>query len=267
MYDFHLHSNHSMDSVTPMEDMVLAAIDKNIKSICFTDHVDLYFNSQKDDILFDKPNYFQNIEIVKNKYAEKIEILSGVEIGLQPSSIDKGNEFMEGTSYDFVIMSAHTVNDMELHEELYYKDINSLGALERYYNSIYTCIKEFNNYNVVGHLDYIDRYIPETHGMPSFNEYSLMVESVLELIIKNGKGIEINTSGLRYGLGTFHPKIEILKLYKELGGEIITIGSDAHNPQDIGHGYDTAINVLKELDFKHIYLFRNRLSSPIDIKK
>ena len=75
----------------------------------------------------------------------------------------------------------------------------------------------------------------------------------------------MNTAGVKYGLGYYHPKIEILKLYKELGGEIITIGSDAHNPEFIGYEYKEVEKLLRELEFKYIYLYKERKKFPIHI--
>lgn len=266
MYDFHLHSEYSIDSTATMEDVILSAINKNIEIICFTDHIDLFFDSYKEDQDFDKSSYFSNIDKLKDKYNHKIEIMTGVELGLQPSLIDRYNKFMENSPFDFVIMSTHTVEDMGIHKNQYYECIDALQALERYYNSIYSSIKGFTDFDIVGHLDYIDRYIPSDYEIPAYDEYCFMVEKILKLIIENGKGIEINTSGLRYGLGTCHPKVEVLKLYRELGGDIITIGSDAHFPEDVGYGYESAKNLLKELGFKYIHIFKNRKSYPISIK-
>ncbi|MBU5426387.1 histidinol-phosphatase HisJ family protein [Tissierella pigra] len=265
MYDFHLHSEYSIDSKASMESMVLAAIDNNLKSICFTDHVDLDSTVERIDFVFRTSDYFKNIRQVKYKYMKDIEILAGVEIGIQPHLFERYNEFIDDNNFDFVLMSVHSVNKLDIHADGFTKEIEPLKALEAYYNDMYTCVKGFNNFDILGHLDYIDRYFDDYSTIPKYDEYHYMIESILKILIENGKGIEINTAGMRYGLGYFHPKIQILKLYRELGGEIITIGSDSHKPDTIGYGYRSAEKMLKELGFKYVHIFKERKKFPINI--
>ena len=140
----------------------------------------------------------------------------------------------------------------------YFYDKTETEGYRLYFESILdnvTCIKD---YDVYGHLDYVVRYGPSKSGNYIFKDYSDVFEAILKQIISDGKGIEINTGGLYKGLTFPHPKIEILKLYKELGGELITIGSDAHTPNYIGYGFDTAENLLKECGFKYYCTFKAR---------
>ena len=234
MYDFHLHSEHSMDSIASMEDMVLSAISKNFKSICFTDHVDFDSTIHKIDFCFRESDYFRNINRVKYKYIKDIEVLAGVEIGMQSHLFQRYNEFINNNPFDFVLMSIHSVDEMDISGDNFLEAIDPLIALEQYYNDMYNCINNYNNFDIIGHFDYIDRYFLDYAKIPRYDEYQYLIEEILKLIIANGKGIEVNTGGMRYGLKYFHPKIQILKLYKELGGEILTIGSDAHKPEDLG---------------------------------
>lgn len=265
MYDYHLHSEYSIDSKASMEDMVISAIGKNLKSICFTDHVDFDSSSQRLDLVFRTSDYFRNIKQVKYKYMKDIEILAGVEIGVQPHLIDRYNKFIEENEFDFVLMSIHSVNKLDIHFDNFTNGIPPLEALEQYYKEMYQCIKEFDNFDVLGHIDYLDRYFEDFSLIPRYDEYFSFVKDILELLISKGKGIEVNTAGMRYGLNYFHPKIQILKLYKELGGEIITFGSDAHYPQDIGYGYKNVERMLKDLGFKYIHIFKERKKFPINI--
>jgi histidinol-phosphatase (PHP family) len=265
MYDFHLHSEYSIDSKASMESMVLAAIDRNLKSICFTDHVDLDSTAQRIDFVFRTSDYFRNIRQVRYKYMKDIEILAGVEIGIQPHLFERYNKFIDNNNFDFVLMSIHSVNGLDIHADSFTKGIEPIEALKAYYNDMYHCIKNFNNFDVLGHLDYIDRYFENYSAIPKYDEYYCIIESILKVLIENGKGIEVNTAGMRYGLGYFHPKIQILKLYKELGGEIITIGSDSHRPDTIGYEYKAVEKMLKELGFKYIHIFKERKKFPINI--
>ena len=265
MYDCHIHSDFSIDGKFLMEEMVLGAIEKNMKSICFTDHIDFDVTKNRIDIDFRTDDYFKKIKQVKYKYMDKIEILAGVEIGMQPHLRHRYNEFINNNPFDFVIMSIHSIEREDIHADNFTYDKRPLEALTIYYEYLYQSIKNYNNYDVIGHIDYIDRYFEVPSQIPCFKEYYPYVKQILELIIQQGKGLEMNTAGVKYGLGYYHPKIEILKLYKELGGEIITIGSDAHNPEFIGYEYKEVEKLLRELEFKYIYLYKERKKFPIHI--
>jgi len=265
MYDFHIHSEYSMDSSTSMEDAVIAAIKNNLKSICFTDHVDFDSTKQNIDFVFRTSHYFRNINQVKYKYKKYIEILAGVEIGMQPHLFQRYNDYLENNHFDFVLMAIHSVNKINIHGEQFTKGKKPIDAITEYYNDMYESIKGFNNFDILAHIDCIDRYFDDYSSVPRLDEYLPLIESILKLIIQKGKGIEINTSGIRYGLNYFHPKRSILKLYKDLGGEIITIGSDAHSTKDIGYGYKMAERMLRDLGFKYIHIFKGRKKFPINI--
>lgn len=265
MYDSHLHSEYSMDSNSSMEDMVKSAINKNLKSICFTDHVDFDSGLQKIDFVFRTQDYFKNISKVKYRYKQNIEILAGVEIGMQPHLFERYTSFINRNPFDFVIMSIHAVEGKDIHADNFTMGRKPIDALIEYYDDMYTCVKGFDNFDVLGHIDYIDRYFKDYSLIPDFKHYAHIVEKILKTLIEKGKGLELNTAGLKYGLDYFHPKISILKLYRELGGQIITFGSDAHSPTHIGYGYKTCEKLLKELGFKYIHIFKDRKKFPINI--
>ncbi|MCR5543929.1 MAG: PHP domain-containing protein, partial [Eubacterium sp.] len=123
-------------------------------------------------------------------------------------------------------------------------------------------VQHFFDYNVYGHIDYVFRYGPETVTSEVFEnkyfpEICEIVEEILKNIIKNGKGIEINTGSLYRGMDFAHPHPLILKMYKELGGEILTIGSDAHDYEHIGFGFEPAKALAKAHDFKYFCTFKD----------
>lgn len=266
MYDFHIHSEHSIDSKASMESMVKSAINKDLKSICFTDHVNFDSTSLKIDIGFREADYFRNIKQVKYKYANVIEILSGVEIGMQPHLFEKYNKFIEKNPFDFVIMSIHSINKTDLEKDGFLSNLKAIEILEKYYNDMLLCIKNYKNFDVLGIFDCIDKHFLNSSKIPNYEEYYTFVSEILKLLIKNEKGIELNTGGIISNPEYFHPKIEILNLYKELGGEIITIGSNAHKPENVGYEYRAAEKMLKDLGFKYMHIFKDRKKFPINIK-
>lgn len=265
MYDFHIHSDFSLDSKTPMERIVKNAIEKNFKTICFTDHVDFEATEDKIDLLFRPLDYFRDINRVKYKYRDKIEILAGVEIGMQPGLESRYDDFVEEYDFDFVLMSIHTINRRDIFQDYSSSELSSSEIISRYYDELLHCVDVYDNYDVVGHIDFIDRYIDDKEVLERYDLYMNKIEKILKIIIDKGKGLEINTGGLRYRLNSPHPKPSILKLYKDLGGDLVTFGSDAHIAEHVGYEYKSSEKMLREMGFKYIYLFRNRKKYPIQI--
>ena len=265
MYDFHIHSDFSIDSKTPMENIVKSAIEKNLRTICITDHVDFEATSDKIDLMFRPTDYFRDTKRVKYKYRDTIEILAGVEIGMQPGLESRYEQFVQAHDFDFVIMSLHTINRKDIFHDYSSTELSSSEIISRYYDEMLYCVNSYDNFDVLGHIDYIDRYIDQNEILDKYDLYMGKIESILKVVIDKGKGIELNTGGLRYRLEQVHPKPSILKLYKDLGGDVITFGSDAHVADHVGYEYRSSERLLREMGFKYIYLYRNRKKYPIQI--
>lgn len=265
MYDSHVHSDHSMDCKWSMYNMVLGGIANNLKSICFTDHIDLESTEKKLDFCFDLKDYFKDVNRVKHRFKKDIEILGGVELGMKPNLENRYNELLSNYSFDFVLMSLHSVKNKDIFMDKLDENLSSLDILNEYFQDLLYCVKNFKNYDVLGHLDFIDRYLHLRNMEIEYTTLYPIIVDILTIVIQDGKGIEVNTSGIRYGLDYFHPKPSILRLYKDLGGEIITIGSDAHSPKDIGYEFKNVERLLKEIGFKYIYIFKDRKKYPIHI--
>lgn len=266
MYDMHIHSQYSMDSTTEMEKIVIQAIKNNMKSICFTDHVDFDSTAQRVDFVFRTSDYFREINRVKYKYKKDIEILAGVEIGIQPHLFERYDKFLNNNRFDFVLMSIHSVNGEDIYVDNFTSGKDPVEAIRAYYKDMLKCVRGFSNFDILGHIDYIDRYFSRKEDIPRLEEYRDLIVEIFETIIEKDKGIELNTSGLRKNLGYFHPKLSILEIYKDLGGETITIGSDSHTSDAVGSDFKLAEKMLRDLEFKYIYVFKDRKRFPINIQ-
>lgn len=265
MYDFHLHSNFSMDSKASMDSMCISAIEKDLKGICFTDHIDLDVTSNKLDFEFKVDDYLKNLRSMKYRYSKELQVFSGVEIGMQAHLADRYDDIIKNYKFDFVIMSIHALGENSMFISDYLEHTDPVDALDTYYKTMYECVQSYDNYDVLGHIDFIDRYFLDKSHMPKFDKVFPLIEDILKIVIQNGKGIEINTSSLRHGLDYLHPKLSVLKLYRDLGGEIITLGSDSHGPGSLAQDLKLAENLLKSLDYKKIYIFKERKKFPINI--
>ncbi|MCR4650918.1 MAG: histidinol-phosphatase HisJ family protein [Lachnospiraceae bacterium] len=267
MSDCHVHSTFSGDAESSMEDMILKAIDKGLQVITFTDHCDMDFPYKEgEEGLFDlnTDSYLYDILRFREKYGDKIEVGFGVEIGMQTSCADKNTDYVREHDFDFVIASLHLVDGYDPYYPEYYEGKTEKEAYGRYFELLLENIRLFNDYDVVGHLDYIVRYGKDKDANYRYEDYKDVIDEILKEVIAGKKGLEVNTAGLRKGTKDVHPTYEILKRYKELGGEIITIGSDAHRTDNIAADFDSALKVLKEVGFEYYCIYRKR--QPLVVK-
>lgn len=272
--DSHVHTSFSSDSSESMEEQVKQGIKEGLSNICFTDHMDFNYPDNPDgfDFLFDPENYFVEIERLEKKYAGQIEIRRGIELGVKPGIEEKCRNLFSEFKFDFVINSTHLVNNMDPYYPEFWDDKTVRQGLDLYYAAEKESIDIWPDFDVLGHVDYMTRYTPEIKEAVSKNDadkislickkyaddYFSIIEDILKTLIERGRGIEINTSGIHYGLGHTHPQEKIVKLYHDLGGEIITVGSDAHEKGRIAADLKKAEEILKEAGFKYYTEFRNR---------
>lgn len=261
LLDNHVHTSFSLDGRDSMESVVERAIEIGVKYLTFTDHLEYHV----DEFSINCTDYMNTILELKDKYKNNIEILAGIEVGYQTHIREKINFILKRNLFDFVLCSTHTVDKMSVSSDKFYKGYTKEEVYNKYFQSILETINEFNNFDCYGHLDYIIRYSNYKEREVVYSDYRDILDIVLKNIIYLGKGIEINTSGYRYGLNSMHPNYDILKRYKELGGEIITIGSDSHRAGDLCCDFDKAFNLLEYIGFKYICKFKERRPEFIEI--
>lgn len=265
--DYHVHTEFSDDSVYPMEQVVRDAIAMGIDEICFTDHVDYGIKEDWDcgrPVVYrgdepirnvNYPVYAAKIKELQKIYRSQVVIKMGMEFGIQTHTIPLYETLFHKYPFDFVILSIHQVGDKEFWSQDFQRGKSQKEYNERYYEEMLNVVKAYQNYSVLGHLDLITRY--DENGVYPFKNVKPIVSEILKIVIENGKGIEFNTSFHRYGLKDTTPSTEILKLYRKLGGEIITIGSDSHKPEHLGAYGDEAKHLLKDLGFEHFCTYEN----------
>lgn len=260
--DCHLHSSHSGDSHAPMEDMILQGISKGLTTMCFTEHNDFEYPDSPEgsgtQFLLNTDSYLYDLIQLKEKYADKIRILFGVELGLQPQIVRQNAVYAKSYDFDFIIASSHLCHGRDPYYPSFYEGRTDEEAYREYFESILENIKKFSNFDVYGHLDYVVRYGTSKDQDYSYEKYKDIFDEILTLLLEKEKGIELNTGGLARGLKDLNPCMGVLKRYRELGGEIITIGSDAHTPARIADSFERACDVLKECGFKYYAIFEKR---------
>ena len=260
--DYHLHSCHSGDSDTPMEEMMLKGIELGLDTMCFTEHHDIGFPDSDDgpgDIfLLNTDSYLYDLASLKEKYAGKLRLLFGVELGLQAEVFRPISVYAKSYEFDFIIGSSHICHGKDPYYPAFYAGRSEEAAYREYFESILENVKKFSCFDVYGHLDYVVRYGPNKDREYSYEKYRDVFDEILRTLVEKEKGIEINTGGLGSGLRDPNPCLEILKRYRELGGEIVTVGSDAHSPKDIASYFDRAAEVLRLCGFRYYTVFEKR---------
>lgn len=263
--DFHIHSSFSADSQAPMTQMIERGISLGLETMCFTEHMD--FGMQYEDLLFevDTPSYFQELERCQSHYRSQIEILFGIELGLEPHQADRLRAYVKEWPFDFIIGSSHLVNGTDPYDAAYFQNRTEREGYRDYFLTMPDNLQAFADIDVYGHLDYVVRYGPDKNKYYSYEQYRDVIDAALTAIIEHGVGLEVNTGGCKYGLGHPHPHPDILKRYRDMGGEIITVGSDAHAPEHLAYEFTMIGDLLRECGFKYHTVFRKRKPEFIKI--
>lgn len=248
--DYHMHTSFSNDSKYKMEDLILKAISLGLDEICITEHSDY---GTMGDYVVDYDAYYKEYRRLKDKYKDQIVIKFGCEFGAQLHTIKEYKKDFNQYDFDFIILSNHQINDIEFWTGEFQKGKTQEEYNRAYYQAIYDVIQKFDDYSVLGHLDMIKRY--DDQGIYDDEKIKDLLTKILKHVIEHGKGIEINTSCYRYHLPDLTPSTYILRLYKELGGKIITIGSDTHEEDHVGAYIQETKDKLKEIGFEYFCTF------------
>lgn len=278
MIDCHTHTQFSMDSDADINDCIQKAIDMGLSAYAVTDHCECSTwhpeNHYSDTENFDYFNYaedFNNslsaVTVMKEKY-RNFNLICGVEMGQATQDIEVAEKIASDKRLDFIIGSMHQLRG---EKDFYYIDYNNMSMdeiynlLERYFMEIYQLCKT-DCFDVLGHLTYCLRYMKCRNGIsPDISRFDEIIAESFRLLAENGKGIEINTSGIRQGFGDAFPSLKYVKLFKDMGGEILSIGSDAHTVEDIGKNISDALETAKAAGFARLCYFKNRKPHFINI--
>ena len=272
--DYHVHTGFSDDSTYPLRQVALDAVRLNLDELCFTEHVDYGVKpewNQPDGARFEDGRpvtncpygpYLDELDRVREELRGKVTLRAGLELGVQTSTIGENHALVRtlGERLDFVICSIHQVDNLEFWNGGFQRGRTQEEIHRAYYEELLGVVERFRDYTVLGHLDLIRRYDP--FGDYPFENVRDVVAEILRRVIEDGKGIEVNTSGIRYGLDDFQPSRQVLELYRDLGGTVVTVGSDSHRPEHLGSYLRLAYRELEELGFEGVWTFECREGAP-----
>ncbi len=257
--DYHVHSTHSDDAENTMLDMAKAAEKRGIKRLCFTDHADEccdpQFLSFPPNLFLPQTDMYGEYERVREELSGKIDLRFGCELAAINHDPETAKVFWEDERFDFIIGSVHNVRRRDDFYFMKYDSEEMCREITEVYLDEYLEITRLGCCDVLGHLGYPEKYMVRSGFKTSVLDYPEKLRAVLKSAIEKGIGIEVNTSGLRCSLGKTMPGGEVIKLYRELGGEIITTGSDSHREKDAGAGIAEATELLRECGFKYVTTF------------
>lgn len=279
LIDCHTHTQFSFDSDADINKCAERAAQLGLAAYAITDHCECnaWYPEEHytDKSVLESFNYRQAfydsmaaVTELKDKYAGRLNLICGAELGQILHDTEAAAIAASDERLDFIIGSVHQVRG---EKDFYYIDYPKMSMdeiydlLERYFKEVYELCRS-GIPDVIGHITYCLRYMKQRHGIcPDISRFDDIIAECLRALAQNGKGIEINTSGLRQGFGATFPDLKYVKLFRELGGEIISIGSDAHTPEDIGKGTADGAEIAKAAGFKHLCYFKRRKPVFIEI--
>lgn len=278
LIDCHTHTQFSVDSDADINEMIEKACRLGLAAYAVTDHCECnrwysaeHYPDEDTYRYYDFGTDFENsvsaVTSLKEKYDGKLNLICGVEMGQATHDFDIAEKIVADRRVDFVIGSMHQLPKTEDfafigYDKMSHQDIYSLA--ERYFLEINKLCK-WGKFDILGHLTYILRYINGTAGIDlDISPFDEMIAESFKVLIEKGKGIEINTSGLRQKYGDVFPSLKYVKMFRELGGEILSVGSDAHCADDLGKGIREGIEIALEAGFDKLCYFKER--KPFFIK-
>ncbi|MCL1952112.1 MAG: histidinol-phosphatase HisJ family protein [Oscillospiraceae bacterium] len=267
LLDLHTHTDNSFDGHHSAVFLCETAVARHLRAVAFTDHVEMDFYREQSFDRTAKQSYFEIVK-ARSAFRGKLVVCAGVELGQPTYNLPEAEALVQQYSYDVVVGSIHNLRGKKdfwfLPREEY--ENGGADALLREYFGELLLLAQWGKFDVLAHLTYPLRYIVGEHGIPvELARYAGQIDAVLEAAVRNKLALEINVSGLRQKLGQTMPGEELVRRFRALGGERITVGSDAHYAEDLGAGLEQGMDLALRCGFTHMTLYQRRESIPIEI--
>lgn len=256
LFDNHNHSQFSFDGKrTSVEESARAASAKGLGGMAFTDHCDFFVPQMKAEHEKLVPETFdisaQQEEIDRIQDITDIKILKGIEIGMHEDHHADIRKLLEEHSFDQIVASVHYLDGVDPYYGGYYEGKDWKRAYGLYLETIHKEMTWLKDFDIMGHFDYIVRYAPYPQTCMKYRDFSDILDEMLRYLIHEGKALEINTKSYQ----DFHGRevsldTDILMRYKELGGEILSLGSDSHDSSKVGYEFAHFAQLLKSFGFR-----------------
>ena len=254
MYDYHIHSRVSFDGHDTGEALARAALDAGLEEICFTDHIDYDPMGTMGNMAFDTEQYNAEYDQLS---LPGLKLRRGMEFGMTRDNVSQFRKELNRRHFDFVLGSIHFVDGLDVYMPPFWEGKTVFEAERRCLEETLACVKIHTDYDVLAHLTYIGKTMAHPAPRPvPYEEHREIIDEILKTLAENGKGLELNTSGLDR-CGGFLPTADYFRRFRELGGEIVTVGSDAHRTDRVGQYSREACELLKDI-FGYVCTFEDR---------
>ena len=268
--DLHTHSRNSHDAVHSVAEMAKSAIEKNISAFAITDHCDMQYFVERDMPACIANSVAETAQAAAD-FAGKVTLLKGVEIGEGIWLEEETKALLQSHDFDVIIGSVHEIKFKNYRKPYSLIDFTQMSSeeipefLNMYFDDLLETLKKLPC-DVMAHLTCPFRYINgKYHLGVDARQFERKIDEILRYIIDHSIALEINTSGVAPENGYFMPDEWIVEKYKNMGGYLVTIGSDAHIPDNLGKGFDEAVSLLRKYHFTQYYYYKNRKSIPCAI--
>lgn len=251
IFDSHMHTKFSADSEMLAADAIAKAASLNL-GVVFTEHFDYDLELDGKEFTFDAADYMNEYKTLRG---DKVRL--GVEVGLRESARTANENFLTQADFDFVIGSLHLVDDLDIYYPDFYADKDKATAYKKYFQQMAAEI-ELADFDALGHIDYICRAAPYDDPEIDYPTFKAEIDTVLKIIVERGKVLELNTRRFNSARAV-EELVPVYKKYRELGGQFVTIGSDAHKVAAIGNHFERALNFAKELDLTPVTFCERQL--------
>ncbi len=251
--DFHMHTDSSPDSDASTRQMCEAALSRELTHISITDHLELV-DFEQDNYAARAARSFAEQTTMQTEYAGRLQLSRGVEIGCPLYNEPLTNQLLAQYDYEFILASQHRLGS---DPDFYFCDFTKLDiscTLDAYFESVLR-VAEWGRFHSLAHLTYPLRYIPAELQPSSYSRWLPVIDEIFRVLIRTDRALEINTSGLRNG-GVTAPDFTLILRYRACGGRLLTLGSDAHRPEDVGAGIETAAQLARDAGFSEVALFQ-----------
>ena len=251
MYDYHMHSRVSFDAKDSGLDMARAAAARGVKEICFTDHIDY---TPELDMVFDTAVYNAEYDGLQ---VPGLLIRRGMEFGLTPDNPDQLKQDLNRRPFDFVLGSVHLVDGIDIYLDPYWQGKTYDEAVRLHLETTLECVRVHEDYDVLGHLTYIAKCGANPRKeLLRYSDHKAIMDEILMELVKHEKGMELNTSGIDRCGGPL-PTLDYFQRFYELGGRIVTVGSDSHDVARAGQYTHEMVAELKKI-FGYVCTFEGR---------
>ena len=260
LFDSHTHTDNSPDAHHSAMMLCESAVEKGLSGISITDHCDMQDFETDNFAMRIRQSYFETLK-AKSVFGSTIAVCSGIELGQPLEAPDKVGALLDGYDFDFVLCSLHALKGLPDFYFGYYAGHSAKQLdiiFDEYLRQLLKTIR-WGRFDSLAHLTYPLRYMINRDGETvELSHHAGMIDEALSLLIHTGKALEINTSGLRGTLGKTMPPVSVIRRYRELGGELITFGSDAHYRSDVGAGLSDTMQLAADAGFRYFAFYRER---------